>query len=398
MTSRAASERDRFGSTTNGVTRSGATRRAFLAGTTATVAASTLAGCLGSDDDEPELDPDDEPEKPDSITVRAWGGVWEGSLASAVGDPFTEETGIDVVYDNSDIQVTQNNIRSAVDQGQEPPVNVNWTIVVFMHREYRQGLADPLHPDVVPHTDEMRDLAIPDVDGDLPYVGLYPYTYALCYNEDALETVQGNTEPVDSWEALWDDQYEDWIGVYNDPPGDGFLPPLAELAGVDLGPVDEMEPAWDLLEELEPNLGYLGSDASISQNLQEGEIAYAAGYLPNNLLELQAEGVPVDWTIPEEGATVRTDCMYTPKNQSTAELYWSQKFIDYALRADNQRNWMEELQVPMLNENVEPLEWMEGDPAFPTSDAEFEDLLWTDLDVYTEHSPEWFDRFSQTVA
>lgn len=375
------------------------TRRAVLA-TGSAVALGGMAGCLGDDDtdDEPELDPDDEPDKPDSITVRAWGGVWEESLLDSIGEPFTAETGIEVTTDNSDIQVAQNDIRSAIDQDREPPVNVNWTIVVFMHSEYRQGLASPLDPEVVPHLDEMQELGQPDVDGDPPYVSLYPYTYALCYNEEALETVQGNSEPVGSWEELWDDQYEDWVGVYNDPPGDGFLPVMAELAGVELGPVDEMDAMWDKLEELEPNIGYLGSDASIAQTLQEQEIAYAAGYLPNNLLGPQDEDVPVDWTIPEEGATVRTDCLYTPKNQSVEELYWSQRFIDFALREDNQRNWMEALQMPMLNENVDPLEWMEGDPAFPTTDAEFDDLLWTDLDVYTEHSSEWFDRFSQVIS
>ena len=294
--------------------------------------------------------------------------------------------------------MTQNNIRSAVDQDQEPPVNVNWTIVVFMHREFRQGLARRLDPDVVPHIEEMRDLAKPDIDGDLPYIGLYPYTYALCYNENALEEVQGDSEPVDSWETLWNEEYEGWLGIYNDPPADGFLPVLAELAGVELGPAAEMEAVWDLVEELEPNLGFLGSDADIATNLQEEEIAYAAGYLPNNLLQPQEEGVPVGWTIPEEGATVRTDCFYTPKNQPTSELYWSQRFIDFALRAENQETWMEGLQVPMLNENVEPLEWMEGNPAFPTSDEEFDQLIWTDLDVYTEHSPGWFDRMSQIVA
>ncbi|UWG47527.1 Spermidine/putrescine-binding periplasmic protein [Halanaeroarchaeum sp. HSR-CO] len=372
-------------------------RRAFLAGSSA-LAVSGLAGCLGGGSETTsELDPDDPPEKPDSITVRAWGGVWQESLAAAIGDPFTEETGIDVVYDNSDIQVTQNNIRSAVDQGQAPPVNVNWTVLVFMHREYLQGLAEPLHPDVVPHTEEMRELARPDVDGRLPYIGLYPYTYALGYNEEVLESIQGDPEPVTSWETLWDDVYEGWLGMYNDPPADGFLPVLAELADVDLGPADEMEPLWDLVEDLAPNLGYLGSDSSILQNLQEGEIAYAAGYLPSNLLAAQNEGVPVGWTIPDEGATVRTDCMYTPKNQPLSERYWSQVFIDFALRAENQAQWMEGLQMPMLNENVDPLDWMADDPAFPTAESDFDALIAPDLDVYAEHSPDWFDRISQTL-
>ncbi|MEF8780605.1 MAG: substrate-binding domain-containing protein [Haloferacaceae archaeon] len=373
-----------------------------------------LAGCLGGgngdgdgggEDDGPDgdgetsrLDGDSEPDKPDSITVRAWGGVWQESLQSSVGDPFTEETGIDVTYDNSDIQVTANNIRSAVNQDREPPVNVNWSIVVFVHRAFRQGLTAPLSPEVVGNLDRMRGMAKPDVEGDLPYVGLYSYTYALCYNEEALESVEGSPDPVSSWDALTESQYEDWVGIYNDPPGDGLYPVLAELADVELGPADELDPMWEYLEEWKPSVGFLGTDASLLQNLREGEIAYAAGYLPNNVLQPKEEGEPLGWTVPEEGATVRMDCMYTPKNQTESELYWSQKFVDFALQRERQRDWMEGLQVPMLNDEVEPLEWMEGDPAFPTTDEEFDALLETDLDRYTEYSPEWFDRFSQVIS
>ncbi|MFW6458600.1 MAG: ABC transporter substrate-binding protein [Halodesulfurarchaeum sp.] len=372
-------------------------RRSFLA-TASAVALAGVAGCLGGEEDQQTpLDPDSPPEKPDSITVRAWGGVWEDSLATAVGEPFTEETGIEVTYDNTDIQVAQNDIQSAVEQGQTPPVNVNWSIVVFVHKEFRQGLARPLHPDIVTHAEQMRELAVPDVEEELPYIGLYAYTYALGYNEAVLESVQGDRSPVDSWETLWDEEYEGWLGMYNDPPADGFIPVLAELAGVELGPAEEMEPVWELVESLDSNLGFLGSDASILQNIQEEEIAYALGYLPSNLSDVQEEGVPVGWTIPEEGATVRTDCLYTPRNQSESKLYWSQRFVDFALQSSQQATWMEQLQMPMLNENIDPLPWMEGDPAFPTSDSEIEDLLWTDLDTYTEHSGDWFSRVSQAL-
>ncbi|MFB6114337.1 MAG: extracellular solute-binding protein [Halodesulfurarchaeum sp.] len=379
--------------------RSGTSRRAFLKGGSAALVGGALAGCSGGGGGKQTTTrTTGVPEKPDSITVRAWGGVWQESLKKSIGDPFTEDTGIDVTYDNTNIQVTANKIRTAVNQNREPPVNVNWSIVAFVHREFRQGLAARLDPEVVTHADQLRPMAHPSVEGNLPYIGLYAYTYALAYNTETLKRVQGSSEPVQSWKTLWEDQYEKWIGVYNDPPGDGLYPVLAELAGVDLGPADEMGPVWDLVRELAPNIGFLGSDASIPQNLREGEIAYAAGYLPNNLLQPIEEGAPLGWTIPEEGATVRMDCMYTPKGQSAPKRYWSQKFIDYALRKENQERWMQGLKLPMFNKNVEPLSWMKGDPAFPTSQSEFDQLLQTDLDVYTRYSPTWFERFSGIVG
>ncbi|WP_165872097.1 ABC transporter substrate-binding protein [Natrarchaeobius halalkaliphilus] len=374
----------------------------------ATVVGTSIAGCLGGDgngngnggdDSGEQTQPDsEEPEKPDQITVRAWGGIWQDSLESNVGEVFTDETGIDVVYDNTDGPVMRGDIRTAIQQDREPPITVVWDLNTITHTSYRQELAAPLDPEVVTNTDQMSDSARPDVDGDLPYVNLYSYTYALCYNEDVLEDLTGDREPVDSWDELWDSQYEDMLGAYNDPPGDGLIPVLAELSDTEPGPADEMEPAWDLARELEPNIGYLGTDQSLGQVLQEEQIAYAMAYLPNNIVAPKDDGVPVDWTIPEEGALVRMDSMYTPRNLDESQQYWGQRFINTALEEDVQQNWMEELQVPMLHQNIDPLEWMDDDPAFPTSQEEFDQLLTTDLDVYAEHSSGWFEEFSQITA
>ena len=383
-----------------------ASRRTFLIGGTSTVGIAGLAGCLGADNDNGDdtgdgddtVDPDSPPEEPDSLTVRAWGGVWQESFEENVAVPFTEETGIEIVWDNTDAQTTRGEIRTAIDQDREPPVNVNWDLVTRTYQSYREGLHEPLDEDIVTNIDQMRDEARPDTGDELMFVNLYPYTYALCYNEDKLEDVQGDREPVESWNPLWDEQYENEHGIYNDPPGDGFFSVLAELADVELGPAEEMEPVWDLVEDLSPNIGYLGTDASIAEAIREGEITYALGYLPNNLREAQEDGEPVGWTIPEEGATVRMDSLSTPQNQSESELYWAQQFINTALDEDVQNNWMEHLQVPMLHQNVTPPDWMEDDPAFPTSDADFDDLLMMDMDVYAEYSPFWSERFTEIVG
>lgn len=335
------------------------------------------------------------PSKPDSITIRAWGGTWEESVDTSIAQPFTEDTGIEVNFDNTERTVMQGRIRTAIQQNRAPPVNIQWTTVTAAHKEYEFGLANPLDPGVVDNVDSMFDLAIPAVEGNPPYLSLYSYTYALCYNENEVESIQGNTDPVSSWNTLKEDTYQNNLGVYDN--GYGLHPVLATLAGVELDS-GNYEPMWAQLRELEPSIGMVGDDTNLTQGIREGQVAYAQ-LLVNNIVDAKRNNnEPVDWTIPEEGTTAWQDSMYTPKNQDESHTYWSQVFINYAASADVQTDWTRTLNLPMLNRNVEPLDWMIDDPAFPTSQEQLDSLLTPDPGVYVRNSSEWYDMFNQIVS
>lgn len=378
-------------------------RRTLVAGLGSTIPIG-MAGCTGNGNGdggtdgeaEVELDPDSPPEKPDEIVVRAWGGVWEGSLDANVGQAFTDETGIDVVYDNTHETEMRNELATAIEQDREPSVNVDWTTSTDGHRAYRQGIPEHLHPDIVTNQFDMQDLAIPDVDEDwIPYLGLFSYTYSLCYNEDRLEEIQGDTTPVSSWEELTDEMYENEFGVYEN--GYGVYRFLSALTGVPLDTdpnSDEMDPLWEKLEEFSPSIGMIGDDTRLTEGIVEGEIAYAC-MLSNNIVTPKEEGSPVDWTIPEEGAAVQFDLMYTPRNQSLSELYWAQEFINTAADPEVQSGWTEDLALPMLHQDVEPIDWMVDDLAFPTDQSQLDQLLKMDYDLWAENSPGWIEEFDR---
>jgi putative spermidine/putrescine transport system substrate-binding protein len=327
--------------------------------------------------------------------VRAWGGSWQGSVEESIVPAFTEDTCIDVEFDNTDRTTMQGQIRTAIQQDREPPVNVMWTVRTAAHTEYGQDLTDPLDPDVVTNMDQMFDLAMPNVDGDPPYLNLYSYSYALCYNEEELDSLQGNTDPVEAWETLKDEMYEGSLGVYDN--GYGLHPVLAALAGIELD-ADDYEPMWEQLRELEPSIGFIGDDTNLTENLRAGEIPYSQ-LLVNNIVDaVREEDEPLGWAIPEEGTTAWQDAMYTPRNQPEGERYWSQVFINYAASEEVQNDWINTLGLPMLHENVEPPEWMADDPAFPTTQEQLDALLTPDPDVYLENQSEWYDMFNQIVS
>ncbi|MCW8173655.1 extracellular solute-binding protein [Natrialba swarupiae] len=155
---------------------------------------------------------------------------------------------------------------------------------------------------------QIPDEHIPDND-HIPYVAMYGYTYPINYNSDQLE--QNDQELPESWSDWWDSQYENSIGLYENATG--LFRPLAHVADVDLRPdmeQDEMEPMWEMLEELSPNVGLVGSDPPLTTGLTDGEISLTH-FLPNNIANQKEEGEPVDWYLPPEGPpTRRTDSTF----------------------------------------------------------------------------------------
>lgn len=391
-------------STTDSTASSRRSRRAFIA---AAGAASVigLAGCSGDGQDDPGTDGDGadtdggttgtstesgEPEKPDSLTVRAWGGAWQDNLDEYVSQPFTEETGIAVEYDNSSEDQMQAQIRTALQQDREPPIDVQWSLTKTSYQSYELELIEPLDTEVVPNVTELLDASQPQVDGvEWPFVNLYSYTYALTYNTD-----QVDSEP-ESWSTWWDDEWENDIGLY--PSGHGVTPVIAEMTDTELGPVDEMEPVWEEYRALRPNVGTIGEDSQLTQNLRQGEVSMAV-MLPANIVNAQDEGAPVDYTIPEEGARAGRDTMWIPRGMSESATYWGQKYIDTAASSANIGPWCVNLGVAPLHADAEIPEWMEEDVAFPTSEDQFNQMITPSLEVLTEHEPDWESRVNEIMG
>jgi putative spermidine/putrescine transport system substrate-binding protein len=329
------------------------------------------------------------PAKPDSITVRAWGGAWQDNLDEYVAKPFTDSTGIDVEFDNSTEEVMQGKIRTAVRQDRQPPVNVNWSLERTSYRSYQMELMEPLNADVVSNLDGLLPASQPQVEGvDWPFVSLYSYTYALTYNTD-----QVSSEPT-SWNVWWEDQWESSIGLY--PGGHGVTPLVAKMTGTEMGPVEEMTPVWDKYRELKPNVGTIGDDSHLTQNLRQGEVSMAV-MLPANIINAQDEGAPVDYTIPEEGARAGRDTMWVPTNQDDKYVYWGQQFINTAAAAANLGPWSENLGVAPLHPEAEIPQWMKDSVAFPTSEEQFNQMITVPLDLVVEYQSKWESKVSEMM-
>ena len=332
----------------------------------------------------------EEPEKPSSLTVRAWGGAWQDNLDQYVSQPFTEETGIKIEYDNASEEQIQAQTRTALRQDRQPPVNVQWSLTKASYQSYELDLIEPLNTDIVPNVTELLGASKPQVDGaEWPFVNLYSYTYALTYNTDRIDS-----EPK-SWNMWWDDEWENDIGLY--PNGHGITPLIAKMTDSELGPVNEMGAVWEKYNALKPNVGAIGEDSQLTQSLRQGEVSMAV-LLPANIVNAQEEDAPVDYTIPEEGARAGRDTMWVPKGQSEEVTYWAQKFINTAAGGDNIGPWCVNLGVAPLHPDADIPGWMDEAVAFPTSQEQFNQMITPSLDVMTEYEPKWESRVNEIMG
>jgi len=374
-------------------------RRNILKTTGGVFALSGLAGCVGgTGDGATSTSGAMTPEKPDSITVKSFGGIWKDTMDEAVTSDFTEDTGIEVEYDTTERKVAQSKVKNAIEQDREPPYNVVWSTQPSSHQSYRLELTEGLNPEILTNRDELFDQAFPDIDTDRPpYVNLYSYTYTLCYNEDQVEEKSGDNQPIETWETLWDSKYEKSVSTYGN--GFGFHPVLGKITNT---PLDAGEgnygPMWERLREFAPNIGMVADDTNQTEALRSGEITYGV-LLANNLIPAKREkDEPVDWTVPKEGCTAWSDSLWIPRNQPESNLYWSQVWVNYALDADNQKEFGNPRGMPMMNKNVENLDYMKEDPAFPTSDEDWAKLITIDPNVHAEYSSIWYEKFNEIIG
>jgi putative spermidine/putrescine transport system substrate-binding protein len=335
------------------------------------------------------------PPKPDKLIVRAWGGGWQYALDEAVSKTFTKKTGIKIEYDNTEDSELQAKLVELIPAGKTPPVDVNWTISTNAYLESTWGLTADMLPDEIPNIEDMLPQAKPpSIRGykGYPFVNVYSYTYVLGY------LTKYFPEPPDSWWVLWEPQYKKSVAMYDD--GIGFHAVLAKLAGLkipeELSP-EKMEPAWDLLKRLLPNIGGLGEDTDLSMWLIREEMKLEVTII-TNILEAVRNGAKAAWAVPKEGVEMHTDALEVPRNLPPEREYWAKQYINTALDPEVQGKWAELQGTPPLHPKAPIPKYMEGDPAFPVKKEYIEKMIIIPLDILVKYQKDWFAKFEEITA
>lgn len=356
------------------------TRRRLMQGTAALAGAAALSRTAALRADTPA--------KPDEIIVRAWGGAWGDALKEGVADGYTAETGIRVRLDFTEDNEIKPKIWAAVDQGRVPPVHVNWDTTTNATISALRGVTVDLSD--LPNLEGLLPFAKPvGLDG-YPLVNTYAYVYVCAYRPEAFPD-----GPPKSWKVMLDPKFKGRVALYDD--GIGFNPVAVIAGGGTLADIPEnMEPGYAFYRELKKNEPLLGEDPDFTSWFQNGEIDIACT-ISVNARDARKKGVNVAWTVPEEGCKLDTDGLWVPKGLPENETYWAKRFVDHALSKEAQEKWCALLGLPPVYPGLQPPADLVGDPAYPTSPADFDKFLRIPSKVLVENQPIWFAKFNEIM-
>jgi spermidine/putrescine transport system substrate-binding protein len=138
------------------------------------------------------------------------------------------------------------------------------------------------------------------------------------------------TEPVESWDILWDPKYKEKMVILDDMRA-AFVIALKKL-GYSINTKDpkKLEEARNLLIQQKPLLKAYTAETP-KDLLKSGDIWIAGGY-SGDIYQVIREAPHIRYILPKEGTNLFVDAMCIPKNaphRDEAEL-----FINYLLRPD----------------------------------------------------------------
>lgn len=316
-------------------------------------------------------------EKPESIVVNASGGAMADSMRKAFSNDFEEIYGIKVI-DTSPADLAK--LRAMVESG-----NIEWAVTEIGGQDIllaqKEGLLDPIDRDIV-------DLSgFPQEAQDNKYwFAKSAYATVLGYSTKAFPDGHPTT-----WAEFWDvEKFPGPRSLRDDPTDNLEYALMADgVAPEDLYPLD-VDRAFAKLDEIAPHITvWWSSGQQPAQLLLDGEVVLASGW-NGRFYNLIKDGAPLD--IEWNEGMIKLSAYGIPKGSPTA--CWGQHYLQVMTDPKRQAVYAEEIGYPGLH--LESHKYVDEKlaPYLPTAPGIIENLVWTDLEWWTEHGPEVKERWN----
>ncbi|MCH4889796.1 ABC transporter substrate-binding protein [Acidaminobacter sp. JC074] len=256
--------------------------------------------------------------KDEVVYVYNWGDYIDENII----DMFEEETGIKVVYEMFETnELMYTKLKNGGNQ-YDVCVPSDYMITKMINEDMIQKIDFSKIDQYENIGSEYKGQAFdPNDEYSVPY---FFGTNGILYNTDMV------TDPVDSWNILWDEKYAGQI-LMNNSQRDSIMVAL-KLLGYSMNTTDEneLEEAKQLLlDQHELVLAYVvdnGKDMMLNE-----EAAFLVTW-NGDAITLMGEKDNLAYAIPKEGSNLWIDSMVIPKDAGNVEN--AHKFINFMLRPD----------------------------------------------------------------
>ncbi len=250
------------------------------------------------------------------LNVYNWGDYMDPDVITE----FEKEYGVKVKYDTF---TSNEDMYAKISAG-----GVNYDIAIpsdyMIEKMINQNLVEEINLNNVPNykniDSRFKNLAY---DPDNKYSVAFTWgVVGILYNKTKV------TEPVDSWNILWDEKYENEIYMYNSQR-DSLAPSFKRL-GYSLNSVNptELEEAKNELIKQRPLVqAYL--DDAVKDNMIGNQGSLAVVY-SGDAVYCMDKNPDLAFAFPKEGTNVFYDAVIIPKGAKNKEL--AEKFIDFLCR------------------------------------------------------------------
>jgi putative spermidine/putrescine transport system substrate-binding protein len=251
-----------------------------------------------------------------SITAATFPGAWETAHRTFLLPAFQKATGATV---NLAATMPLDIIAKTLASRANPAFDVFVADEGSFAVANAQGLIDAIPASRLPN---LKDVPPKFVDPKGLAVYVSAQVIGIAYNTEKIKT------PPTSWDDLLKPEFKGRVGVvgFGSALGPVWLTEVAKMRG---GSEENMEPAFQYLRQLLPNIGAVApSPGALATLIQQGQVDICAHY-SNNVGDLQSKGVPVALARPSTGWGVVRTTMHVVKN--TKEPALAAAYINTAL-------------------------------------------------------------------
>ena len=256
----------------------------------------------------------------EQVIVYNWGEYLDPDVITL----FEEETGIHVIYE----EYETNEIMYPKIQSGAIAYDLICPSDYMIQRMIENDLLAEIDFENIPNIENIGDTYM-EQSREFDKTNAYsvPYcwgTVGILYNRTMV------AEPIDSWAALWDEQYANNI-LMQDSVRDAFAVPLKYLGySLNSTDLDELTEAKELLMEQKPLVQAYVID-QVRDKMIGGEAALGVIY-SGEAIFTQSENPDLAYVIPKEGSNVWIDSWVIPKNAKNKEN--AEAFINFLCRPD----------------------------------------------------------------